>query len=71
MLLRPPILSAYEPEDRDEGSIDLLSLARTYERPADRIYPSITARMSRIRFLTAVAVGAHDPLGIEALGAGV
>jgi len=31
----------------------------TYERLAERVYPWITARMSRARFLTAMAVGAH------------
>lgn len=59
MQLAAPVLSEFDPVVESEGSIDPLSLARVYDRLADRILPAITVRMSRIRFLTATAVGAR------------
>ena len=59
MLLSPPYLSRHDPVSTSEGSIDPLSLQTVYERLAERILPFITVRMSRPRFLTAMAVGAH------------
>jgi hypothetical protein len=38
-----------DPIEGGEGSVDPLSLSRTYERLADRILPAVTVRMSRIR----------------------
>lgn len=58
-LLRPPMLSAYDPPETGEGSIDPFSLLTTYERLAERLHPWVTARMSRVRFVTAIAAGAH------------
>ncbi|MDP6777906.1 MAG: hypothetical protein QGI83_14195 [Candidatus Latescibacteria bacterium] len=55
----PPLLSLYDPAERTEGSIDPLGLMSTYERLAERIYPWMTVRMARPRFLTAMVVGAH------------
>lgn len=57
-MLAAPILSSYDPVTEAEGSVDGLSLQRTYERLADRILPSITVRMARIRFVTAMTAGA-------------
>lgn len=59
MGLRAPILSEFDPPQESEGSVDPLSLQRIYERLADRILPAVTVRMSRVRFLTAIAVAAH------------
>jgi len=58
-VLKPPILSVYDPLADGEGSIDPLGLAATYERLADIILPGITVRMGRPRFLTALAVGTY------------
>lgn len=59
MSLQPPFLSVFDPPESAEGGIDPLSLQATYENLAERIYPYITVRMARPRFLTAMAVGAH------------
>jgi hypothetical protein len=53
-----PFLSEADPEQSGEGSIDPLGLAALADRLAEEIAPGITARMSRIRFVTAIAVGA-------------
>lgn len=59
MSLSAPLLSAFDPEVSSEGGIDPFSLSATYERLAERILPFLTVRMSRPRFLTAMAVGAE------------
>lgn len=59
MSLSAPLLSAFDPEVSSEGGIDPFSLSATYERLAERIFPFLTVRMSRPRFLTAMAVGAE------------
>jgi hypothetical protein len=59
MSLSAPLLSAFDPEVSSEGGVDPLSLSATYERLAERIFPFMTVRMSRPRFLTAMAVGAE------------
>lgn len=56
-MLAPPFISLLDPILESEGSVDPLSLARTYERLADRMLPAITVRMSRIRFVTAMCAG--------------
>jgi hypothetical protein len=53
-----PFLSEGDPEQSGEGSLDPLGLASLADRLADEIAPGITARMSRIRFVTAIGVGA-------------
>jgi len=58
LALAPPVISLADPLLESEGGVDPLSLARTYERIADRFLPSVTVRMSRIRFLTAMCLGA-------------
>lgn len=58
-MLRPPAISLPDPLLDDEGSVDPLSLQRTYERLADRMLPAVTVRMSRIRFVSVMCVGAH------------
>ena len=58
-MLSPPVLSEFDPVLEAEGSVDPLSLARTYEHLADKVLPALTVRMSRIRFVTAIAAGAR------------
>lgn len=58
MALPLPVLSLPDPPQSAEGSIDPLGLQATYERLAETIYPFITARMYRPRFLTAIALEA-------------
>ena len=53
-----PFMSEADPEQSGEGSLDPLGLAALSDRLAEEIAPGITARMSRIRFVTAIAVGA-------------
>ncbi|WP_157592145.1 hypothetical protein [Solirubrobacter soli] len=50
-----PFVSAPDPDVSGEGSLDPLGLARIADRLADEIAPEVTARMSRIRFVTAIA----------------
>lgn len=54
--LELPHLSASDPDQAGEGSLDPLGLERLADRLADTIAPGITARMTRIRFLTASVV---------------
>lgn len=63
--LSPPVLSLADPRESAEGSIDPLGLQTTYEHLAERIYPSMTVRMSRPRFLTAIAAIARVCEGLE------
>lgn len=53
-----PELSEYDPGREGEGSIDPMGVASISDRLADRLVPGIRARMRRIRFVTATAVGA-------------
>jgi hypothetical protein len=50
-----PFRSDFDPEIQGEGSIDPLGLAALADRLADWIFPGMTARMWRPRFLTAMA----------------
>jgi hypothetical protein len=65
-MLLPPVISLPDPVQESEGSVDPLSLQRAYERLADRVLPAVTVRMTRIRFVTAMCLGAlvceaYDP----------
>jgi hypothetical protein len=53
-----PELSAFDPPVEGEGSIDPMGLAAISDRLADLLVPGLRARMRRVRFVTAVAVGA-------------
>ena len=55
----PPLLSTSDPVVESEGSVDPLSLSPVYDRLADRILPSLTVRMRRIRFVTAMCAAAR------------
>lgn len=52
-----PELSAYDPPMSGEGSLDPTGLAALSDRLADLLVPGIRARMRRVRFVTAMAVG--------------
>lgn len=52
-----PELSEYDPPVAGEGSIDPMGLAAISDRLADRLVPGVRARMLRVRFVTAMAVG--------------
>ena len=54
-----------DPPVAGEGALDPLGLATTGERLADWILPGMTARMSRPRFLTAIAVSAEVCKGLQ------
>jgi len=53
-----PQLSAFDPPVAGEGSLDPMGLAALSDRLADRLVPGVRARMARVRFVTATAVGA-------------
>jgi hypothetical protein len=53
-----PTLSDADPEIAGEGSLDPLGLAPIADRLAEMLVPDVRARMHRIRFVTAIAVGA-------------
>src|SRR5437868_3912346 len=60
-----PILSLPDPKTVGEGQLDPLGLARLADQLADCILPGMTARMSRPRFLTCMAVSAAVCEGLE------
>lgn len=53
-----PFLTEADPDKVGEGSLDPLGMTSIADRLAEEIAPDVTARMSRIRFLTAIAAGA-------------
>src|SRR5262245_26918188 len=60
-----PFLSLPDPVVTGEGVLDPLGLSALGDRLADWILPRLTARMSRPRFLTAMAVSAVVCDGLE------
>lgn len=52
-----PHFSQLDPDTLGEGNLDPLGLAGIADELANRIAPHVTARMARIRFVTAMAVG--------------
>lgn len=53
-----PAFSELDPALAGEGSLDPLGLAPLADELADLLVPNVRARMARVRFLTAIAVGA-------------
>ncbi|MEZ6127846.1 MAG: hypothetical protein R3C59_04130 [Planctomycetaceae bacterium] len=53
-----PIHSAYDPAAASEGTLDPLGLYQIADQLATKLVPGVRERMQRIRFLTAIAVGA-------------
>ena len=60
-----PSLTSYDPPGTSEGSLDPLGLYRIADQLAVKLVPAVRERMQRIRFLTAMAVGALVTEGIE------
>lgn len=63
--LAGPFVTDPDPDRVQEGSIDPLGLANLSERLAEELVPSVTARMSRIRMVTVIAVASsvlREPL---------
>lgn len=54
-----PAFSKYDPGETGEGSLDPLGLGAVADRIADRLAPGLRARMTRPRFVTISALGAH------------
>ena len=52
-----PFVTEPDPDTMSEGSLDPLGLFGTANQLADLLAPEVTARMSRVRFLTAICVG--------------
>lgn len=55
----PIYKSEYDPENSSEGSLDPLGLGQIADRLGVKLVPGIRERMSRPRFLTLIAAGAH------------
>lgn len=60
-----PFLTLLDPVTTGEGVLDPLGLSTIGDRLADRILPGLRARMSRPRFVTAIAVAAAVCEGLE------
>jgi len=60
-----PFLTLPDPKATGEGALDPLGLSVIGDRLAERILPGLRARMSRPRFLTAIAVCAAVCEGME------
>ena len=53
-----PFLTAYDPPGTSEGTLDPLGLYQIADQLAMELVPAVRERMQRIRFLTAMTVGA-------------
>lgn len=53
-----PFMTAYDPPGTGEGSLDPLGLYQIADQLAVQLVPAVRERMQRVRFLTAMAVGA-------------
>ena len=60
-----PFLTTYDPPGEAEGSIDPLGLYQIADQLGMQLVPAVRERMQRIRFLTAMAVGAIVTEGLE------
>jgi hypothetical protein len=60
-----PFLTSYDPPGTSEGTLDPLGLYQIADQLAVQLVPAVRERMQRIRFLTAIAVGALVTEGIE------
>lgn len=65
MSLLFPFLTAYDPPESSEGTLDPLGLDQIADRLAVQLVPAVRERMQRIRFLTAMAVGAYVTEGLD------
>jgi hypothetical protein len=53
-----PFMTAYDPPGTSEGTLDPMGLYQIADQLATLLVPAIRERMQRVRFLTAMAVGA-------------
>jgi hypothetical protein len=60
-----PFLTSYDPPGTSEGSLDPLGLYQIADQLAVQLVPAVRERMQRIRFLTAMAVGALVTEGVQ------
>ncbi|MBE7558426.1 hypothetical protein HS125_05585 [bacterium] len=60
-----PFLTAYDPPGSSEGSLDPLGCTKLPTSWHVQLVPAVRERMQRIRFLTAMAVGAPRPEDLE------
>jgi hypothetical protein len=60
-----PFLTAYDPPGTSEGTLDPLGLYQIADQLAVKLVPAVRERMQRIRFLTAIVVGAIVTKGLE------
>jgi len=60
-----PFLTAADPLGSSEGSLDPLGLYQIADALATHLVPAVRERMIRVRFLTAMAVGATVTEGLE------
>jgi hypothetical protein len=65
MLVSLPFLTSYDPPGTSEGTLDPLGLYQIADQLAIQLVPAVRERMQRIRFLTAMAVGAIVTEGLE------
>lgn len=60
-----PFLTSYDPPGTGEGTLDPLGLYQIADQLAEQLVPAVRERMQRIRFLTAMAVGAFVTEDLE------
>jgi hypothetical protein len=60
-----PFLTRYDPPGTSEGTLDPMGLYQIADQLAVQLVPAVRERMQRIRFLTAMAVGAMVTEGME------
>ncbi|MFN8007527.1 MAG: hypothetical protein U0V70_10985 [Terriglobia bacterium] len=60
-----PFLTNYDPPGTSEGALDPLGLYQIADQLAVKLVPAVRERMQRVRFLTAMAVGALVTEGLE------
>jgi len=60
-----PFLTSYDPPGTSEGTLDPLGFYQIADQLAVQLVPAVRERMQRIRFLTAMAVGALVTEGLE------
>lgn len=57
-MIQLPFLSSYDPPGSSEGTLDPVGLYQIADQLATQLVPGVRERMQRVRFLTAMAVGA-------------
>jgi hypothetical protein len=60
-----PFMTTYDPPGTSEGTLDPLGLYQIADQLDVQLVPAVRERMQRIRFLTAMAIGALVTEGLE------